>query len=327
MKRLANILALAGLSLGTLTVVLDYLMAGMLMDDAKSPAIAFRLTVAVALSCTLMVGATVAAFLADSNPKRRAVFFLLAASFVGLFLATGGGGFFAKSLTGGDEPARASALPSPNPKYRFTSDWVTRNETLWRKHLGHLQAKSVRALEIGSFEGRATIWLLENILTHPDSRIMTIDPFFEEYGASQNYEERFDRNVEASGLRHKVEKIKGYSHTELRRLQPESYDFAYIDGSHASTDVLLDIALAWDLMKPGGIIIFDDYDRSFLVNGKLKADLTPRMGIDAFLSVFHRRVDVLAREYQLVIRKRETARLPSMDAVEATIHRIASLLS
>lgn len=235
MKRLANILAFAGLSLGALTVVLDYLMAAMLMDDAKSPAIAFKLTVALALSGTLMVGAAVAAFLADSNPKRRAFFFLLAASFVGLFLATRGGGLFAKSLTGGDEPARASPFPSPNTKYRFTSDWVTRNETLWREHLGHLQAKSVRAVEIGSFEGRATIWLLENILTHPDSRITTIDPFFEQYGASQNYEERFDRNLEASGLRHKVEKIKGYSHrtpeTRARELRLRLHRrVAHLDG-------------------------------------------------------------------------------------------------
>ncbi len=42
-------------------------------------------------------------------------------------------------------------------------------------------------VEIGSFEGRSTLWILENLLRHPDSRMHCIDTFAggAEHGAAQ----------------------------------------------------------------------------------------------------------------------------------------------
>ena len=31
----------------------------------------------------------------------------------------------------------------------------------------------------------------------------------------------------------------------------------YIDGSHAARDVISDAVLAWALLRPGGVLIFD----------------------------------------------------------------------
>lgn len=31
----------------------------------------------------------------------------------------------------------------------------------------------------------------------------------------------------------------------------------YIDGSHAAKDVIADAVLAWALLRPGGVLIFD----------------------------------------------------------------------
>ena len=45
----------------------------------------------------------------------------------------------------------------------------------------------------------------------------------------------------------------------LRRLPLESFDIIYIDGSHAVNDVLEDAVLSFRLLKPEGILIFDDY--------------------------------------------------------------------
>ena len=39
-----------------------------------------------------------------------------------------------------------------------------------------------------------------------------------------------------------------------------AFDFIYIDGSHMRVDVLLDAVLAWQLLKPGGIMALDDYE-------------------------------------------------------------------
>jgi hypothetical protein len=38
------------------------------------------------------------------------------------------------------------------------------------------------------------------------------------------------------------------------------FDFIYIDGSHMRVDVLLDAVLAWQLLKPGGFMVLDDYE-------------------------------------------------------------------
>jgi hypothetical protein len=62
--------------------------------------------------------------------------------------------------------------------YRFTTDWVSRNEHLWTAILQELRGRAdIHALEIGSFEGRSALWFLENILTHPAASITCVDIF------------------------------------------------------------------------------------------------------------------------------------------------------
>jgi predicted O-methyltransferase YrrM len=110
--------------------------------------------------------------------------------------------------------------------------------------------------------------------------------------------------MKAYGQTGKVVKIKSRSDETLRRLNPRSFDFIYIDGSHETKDVLVDAILAWDLLKPGGLIIFDDYNwygpRSWLV-----PNYTPKIAIDAFVKVFDPYIELLHKEYQLVARKKK----------------------
>jgi hypothetical protein len=49
-------------------------------------------------------------------------------------------------------------------------------------------------------------------------------------------------------------------------------------------DVLVDAVLAWELLKPGGVVIFDDYAGAGFGPrfGRLK---TPKLSINAFLDV------------------------------------------
>lgn len=184
-------------------------------------------------------------------------------------------------------------------EYEFTSDWVTRHASVWAEQLKHLKGQpGIHALEIGSFEGRSAIWFLENILTHPTSSITCVDIFDDKYA----YKDKFDRNIGASGFRNKVKKIKGFSQKVLRGLDWNSYDFIYIDGSHVAKDVLLDAVLSWDLLKVGGIIIFDDY--RWQVDRYLPWR-RPKIAIDAFLHVFEPYVEVVHKEYQVVARKKE----------------------
>lgn len=117
-------------------------------------------------------------------------------------------------------------------------------------------------------------------------------------GAS--YERNFDHNVKPFGT--KLTKVKAPSHIALRSLKLESYDFAYIDGSHYAQDVLVDAVLTWDLIKPGGIIIFDDYGEEY--SGSRKEHNYPKRAIDAFLTVMEPNVEVMFKGYQVAVRKK-----------------------
>jgi SAM-dependent methyltransferase len=183
-----------------------------------------------------------------------------------------------------------SAARATAGKYVFTTDWVTPHEQTWRETLKLFKGRpNVRALEIGSYEGRSAIWFLENILTDPSSSIITIDLF------NGPFEQVFDRNV--SGFKNQVTKIKAPSHDALRPLKPGSFDFVYIDGSHVAKDVFLDAALSWDLLKPGGVLIFDDYE--------LKGPAgEPKPALDAFLNVFDPYIKVKHKGSQLIVKKR-----------------------
>jgi predicted O-methyltransferase YrrM len=183
----------------------------------------------------------------------------------------------------------------------FTQDWLEERPLSWSTHLRPLaECPNIHFLEIGCFEGRATVWLLLNVLTHPTARIDCIDTFDINYKfAPGNYESRFDYNVLRCGTPEKVTKLRGLSQEILRKLPASSYDCIYIDGSHAAIDVLQDAVLSFLLLKPRGILIFDDYEWEMEQNPILQ----PRIAIDAFLQIYKTKYALLEKAYQVIIRK------------------------
>jgi hypothetical protein len=60
----------------------------------------------------------------------------------------------------------------------FQQDWFSTNIPVWENVLKKFKGKpGLSFLEIGCFEGRSTLWLLTNILTHPTSKITVMDTF------------------------------------------------------------------------------------------------------------------------------------------------------
>jgi hypothetical protein len=201
----------------------------------------------------------------------------------------------------------------------FTVDWHSHNIPHWRRILERYRGQpGVRALEIGSFEGRSTVWLLENILTHPLAQIHCVDTFqgspeHSEMGLNlENIRERFLSNVEPYGK--KVIFWQGKSQLLLRKypfsdlafsnpLTHEAgllYDFIYIDGSHKAADVLEDAVLSFRLLKVGGLMIFDDY--AWNGGGPTEFD-NPRRGVEAFYSVYQNQLHTMHVNYQAVFQK------------------------
>lgn len=187
-------------------------------------------------------------------------------------------------------------LAAPPPRqitegYIFTADWFSSNIPSFWKHLQPLQGTACSILEIGCFEGRASSWLLQNIATSPDSHLLCLDC---------NDQPLLWRNITKAGGEKRAEFRRGASRETLRTLPFANYDFIYIDGGHGTTDVLEDAVLSFRLAKPGAIIAFDDYlwnDPQHNQNG------VPQPAIDAFLTLYTKKIAILESGYQVWLRK------------------------
>ncbi|MCG3177375.1 MAG: hypothetical protein MOGMAGMI_02349 [Candidatus Omnitrophica bacterium] len=208
----------------------------------------------------------------------------------------------------------------------FKRDWFTRAIPLFESLLSPLAGRpGLRAMEIGSFEGRSAYWLLDNILTAPDAELYCLDSW-------DNYaDSRFKGNPDVyvgdsfrtfweNILGHptfgmKVRPRRGFSFDSLVSIaamksigRAIDFDFIYVDGSHRGPDVLADAVLAWRLLKKGGIIIFDDYDGELArtyphEKGHRLPALEPAIALDGFVATHERELTILHREYQLALRK------------------------
>jgi len=193
--------------------------------------------------------------------------------------------------------------------YEFTEDWISENNPEKVVHqfdefLSEFKDKPSTFLEIGSFEGMSTIWMLENILTNKESRLFCIDAWAEWTGDAFV---RFVSNISKTGLKDKVHIVKGDSSEELRIFPNEYFDFIYIDGNHDEKAVIKDAISSFRILKKGGIIAFDDYllgirypdsPGSKAMNGSAKR------AIDYFVDVFKDEIEVIYKDYQLWIRKK-----------------------
>ncbi|MGF1498253.1 MAG: tetratricopeptide repeat protein [Elainellaceae cyanobacterium] len=176
--------------------------------------------------------------------------------------------------------------------YEFSQDWFTHNIPIWQQHLQPLcHQPQVRVLEIGSYQGMSACWLLDQVLTHPSARLVCIDP---------NFQPEFDDNLAKTGEAAKVTKRVGLSHQILPTLAPASFDLIYIDGCHLADHARKDGLLSLPLLKPGGLLIFDDYwwtDPDY-------PGQDPKRGIDAVLHQARAQLDIRHRGYQIIAQKR-----------------------
>lgn len=188
-------------------------------------------------------------------------------------------------------------------QYTFSENWFTDKIPTWTTFLKEFKGKpDINYLEIGTFEGRSVLWLLENILTHPTSKITVIDAFEED-----NYK-TFISNINLSGEANKFEILSGLSTDKIRELSFKSFDLAYVDGSGRGITMLSDLVSTWNLVKVGGLIICSRYslDKRLRENLEMQPDDPgPDEAIDAFLKLYKPYISVLTfREDQVIVRKK-----------------------
>jgi predicted O-methyltransferase YrrM len=129
----------------------------------------------------------------------------------------------------------------------FTRDWTTSHVREWN-HLPEVE----HALEVGCFEGKSTLWFLENKAKHID----VVDTFGE-FAGNADLQNTFEENTKA--YQDRITIHKGYSHAILPKLE-RKYGLIYIDGGHSAWNAMGDILFSWYLLLPNGVMVIDDYE-------------------------------------------------------------------
>lgn len=159
-------------------------------------------------------------------------------------------------------------------------------------------------LEIGVFRGIMSDWFLENILTHPESLFIGIDPWEKKLFNTHDVCDDNDWEnllMRIEGIKqiygNKVQFIKGYSQDIIPKMNwdKNSFDFIYIDGEHSRKAVTLDFDMSWPLLKINGIIILDDY--------LIRNNRQMKPAIDEILKIYSGKYELLFVNRQVGLRK------------------------
>lgn len=163
----------------------------------------------------------------------------------------------------------------------------------------------LNCLEIGSWQGLSAAFLL----SYFDKATLTCVDTWEgadEHKAHQatnhntlsKIEKTFDANL--SEYKDRLTKYKGTSYQYFNDcFEIDKFDLIYIDGSHHSDDVVVDAIKSFEMLKVGGLIIFDDYLWQYYDR---KID-NPCGAINAFIRLKRNQLEVICFDYQLVVRK------------------------
>lgn len=182
--------------------------------------------------------------------------------------------------------------------------WYLSQLEQWMEHVR--TTEPVTVLEIGAFDGVSCNLMLDLIFTHPQSRVVAIDPFLPDPTTTEvqaHTKSQFLKNIINGGHENQIRLIEGFSSDVLPGMAAESFDFIYVDGSHLARHVLQDAVMGFRLLKVGGIIGFDDY----LWGVESHPYSRPKPAIDAFESVYGDCVELLFSNWQRFYRKKASS--------------------
>ena len=172
-------------------------------------------------------------------------------------------------------------------------------------------------LEIGCFEGMTSNEIVSRMLSR-DGKLICVDPLTDLY-LNENLTEknindnntmwsyfngqydRFISNCKVHIENNKIElirKLSTESFSELKEKYEQKFDFIYIDGDHRADPVYIDGVHSFELCKPNGYILFDDYEWG-LEFGKD----APKVGIDRFLNEYKDKIQLVSKNGQVLIKK------------------------
>ena len=180
------------------------------------------------------------------------------------------------------------------------ADWFAYKINLIKFYINSSVLKNKLILEIGSFEGKSTIFFLN---LFKNSKIFCVDTWqgSNEYKykitCKNSIEKNFDINIKK--FKKRVIKNKMKSDSFFKKKKNLFFDFIFIDGFHRSDQVFRDSINSFRVLRQNGYILFDDYLYKFYKNQKLN----PIYGINRFLKKFKKEIKIIFCNEQLLVKK------------------------
>lgn len=199
-------------------------------------------------------------------------------------------------------------------KYKFNETWFDHYIAVWDELFSKYNEEIVNVLEIGCYEGRATIYLCENVLKD---------------GANYDVVDTFAGSEVESGMEEAISRLKDNPSTiynnfihntsffpkinfniykgisqyllpDIEENNKKEYDLIYIDASHRGDDTFVDAYYAHKMLRKGGLLIFDDFGWV----DKEQQDLIvtrPELGIKTFLTMYEHLYAKVHIGYQVML--------------------------
>ena len=193
--------------------------------------------------------------------------------------------------------------PAAAPERPDLPDWFTWLTGNFERGTAPLRGvPGVVAVQIGAYLGDASIWLAENVLTGPGSVLHDVDTWEGSPGEPEHG--TFDWGSILGNYLARTAGLPIVAHRmasdEFFARNPDiSADLVYIDGDHTREQVARDGGNAHRILRPGGILAFDDYQWHGHPAGQNPGD-----AIDEFLEEHGHGYEVMITGAQVWLRKK-----------------------
>ena len=182
--------------------------------------------------------------------------------------------------------------------YKYSQNWFLKSE-IKNLLLNFINPTSKNIiLEIGCFEGLSSVFFADNILFHPNSSLICVDPFLNDINndhkdfLKNNEELSFDYNIKNCKNTNKII-INKITSDEFFETNNKMFNFIYIDGSHNTEYIKRDMENSFKFLTYKGIMWMDDYCINYNV----------ALTMDAFLKKYYGKYEIIHSQYQLAIKK------------------------